>query len=157
MRERQPKKLTPKVLGLIYRKIARGLTTTDACRFAGVSRRALDYYQQSHPEVKTEVNKARAKRIDRHLSTIEKAATTTRSKPGDWRAAAWFLERTEPDKYGKRAPDQVTPQAFMSGLYRMATELLSEIPAENRERAALKIQSVLNDPTLLTPKKTATT
>src|SRR3972149_3390604 len=38
------------------------------------------------------------------LQALRQAAHT------HWRAAAWFLERTQPDRFGRRNPDTVTPQ-----------------------------------------------
>lgn len=45
-----------------------------------------------------DLKKARADAITRNVSTIQKAAQN-----GAWKAAAWWLERTMPDTYGKPA------------------------------------------------------
>lgn len=47
-------------------------------------------------ELWKELTKARADAIVRNVTHIQKAAQT-----GDWKAAAWWLERTIPETYGK--------------------------------------------------------
>lgn len=43
-----------------------------------------------------ETKKAQAKAVARNITIIQKAA------PDDWKAAAWFLERTKADLYGSK-------------------------------------------------------
>jgi|688.fasta_scaffold1619572_1 hypothetical protein len=44
-----------------------------------------------------EISQARAGAIVRNVSTIQKAA-----QDGQWQAAAWWLERSAPEHYGKK-------------------------------------------------------
>ena len=46
-----------------------------------------------------ELKKARADAVVRNVAFIQKAA-----QDGNWQAAAWWLERTVPEAYGKRSP-----------------------------------------------------
>lgn len=48
------------------------------------------------------LKKARADAIVRNVTNIQKAAAD-----GSWQAAAWWLERTVPETYGKRAAKPV--------------------------------------------------
>lgn len=55
------------------------------------------------------VEKARAVAEDRALAVIREAATTpiygaagNVTSTGQWQAAAWYLERTKPERYGRR-------------------------------------------------------
>lgn len=47
-------------------------------------------------ELWTELRKARAEAVVRNLAQVQKAANR-----GEWKAAAWWLERSVPDKFGK--------------------------------------------------------
>lgn len=80
-----------------------------------------------------EVQKARAEAEVRHVANI-----TTAANNGTWQASAWWLERTRPEKYGRKlvtevsGPDkgpiqvEITPEA----LERRIAAILGEIEGE---------------------------
>lgn len=57
----------------------------------------------AYVELWTDLKKARADAVVRNVANIQKAANS-----GNWQAAAWWLERTVPESYGKRTvkPEQ---------------------------------------------------
>lgn len=57
---------------------------------------ALDLWQQTY--------KARAEAVVRAIAQIQKAANQ-----GDWKAAAWWLERTMPDTYQPKQKREIMP------------------------------------------------
>ena len=57
-----------------------------------------------------EVYKARAEVVVRAVAQIQKAANQ-----GDWKAAAWWLERSLPDKYGAGRADKALARVFEYG------------------------------------------
>lgn len=54
-----------------------------------------------------EVYKARAEVVVRAVAQIQKAANQ-----GEWKAAAWWLERSLPDKYGANRPEKALARVF---------------------------------------------
>lgn len=52
--------------------------------------------EASFLELWTELRKARAEAVIRNVAHVQQAASK-----GDWKAAAWWLERSVPEKFGK--------------------------------------------------------
>lgn len=50
------------------------------------------------------MRKARAEAVVRNVAQIQKAA-----QQGEWRAAAWWLERALPEHYAQKKPDEPKP------------------------------------------------
>ena len=55
-----------------------------------------------------------------------------------WRAAAWALERLNPEDFAKRSPGYLTPEEVRTLLDRVGEILLDEIPVARFRKAALK-------------------
>lgn len=113
----------------------------DACSYAGISKSAgyewlargkaareeqaekgeqheLPGDERVYAEFADAVEKARAGAVVANLAVIRTAA-----QKGNWQAAAWFLERTKPEKYGRfqrpaggSDPDEVTTEAARAEL-----------------------------------------
>lgn len=79
---------------LVYRWLERGKIESMRVEM-GVDPNPLE---AEFVEFWNELKKARADAITRNVSVIQKAAQS-----GTWKAAAWWLERTMPDVYGKQA------------------------------------------------------
>ena len=63
---------------------------------------------------------------------------TAAKKEQYWRAAAWALERKNPDQYGRRKPDVLTPEQVKFVLAQMAEIVLSEVPVASFRKRILK-------------------
>lgn len=106
---RKPK-YTPETLERIITALRIGASDEDAAIFGGISYRSFARWQQQGETLKTgeiwqfcqAIKKAKAERSLKWLGKIEQAANE-----GDWHAAAWKLERTDPEHYARRAPQQV--------------------------------------------------
>lgn len=106
----------PKVQGLID-ALASGHYMERACRMAGISPSTvyrwiseadkirnsvssiaeLSLDQQQYVNLADAIIKARDEAAHRAMVSIQKAA-----QKGTWQAAAWYLERTDPNHYGRR-------------------------------------------------------
>lgn len=106
----------PQVEALVS-AVRSGVDLDTACHFAGVSNAlVLRYLERGKLEAERIVNgdkpnpveakylklwddlkKSRADAVVRNVAHVQKAAQE------DWRAASWWLERTVPEHYGKRA------------------------------------------------------
>jgi transposase-like protein len=108
----RPSKLTPEAAAIILKGIREGAPYRYACAYAGVSdstfrewrRRAADDERQgidsAYTAFEAEVRKAESEAILARMSIINKAAKGSENKPGDWKAAAWLLERRYPRYFG---------------------------------------------------------
>ncbi len=117
----RPTKLTPETQEIIVKAVSLGATYEASANAAGISydsfnnwmkRGEEELQRRESPRVKKDTNqwnneqpfveffkaikKAQGDRQARWLSQIEQAAQN-----GNWQAAAWKLERTEPENFGR--------------------------------------------------------
>ena len=99
-------KLTPTVIENITAALRAGNYIETACQYAGIS--AATYYRwlteadqpdatDLHRDLREAVEKARADAEVRNVQLIQQAA-----QGGTWQAAAWWLERSHPKKWGRQ-------------------------------------------------------
>lgn len=108
----RPLKLTPKVQEQICNAIRAGSYSEIAARYAGISAPTFykwmalgdgEHAKSPYKEFREEVESARAAAEVRNIGLIQQAANS-----GTWQAAAWFLERTAPARWGRRSALEVT-------------------------------------------------
>jgi hypothetical protein len=92
---------TAEKMRTILRAIEIGATHRIAAMSAGVSERTLKQWTDEDPEFREQVDIAESKSAIRLLAKVEQAANN-----GDWKAAAWKLERRFPQEYGKQIIEQ---------------------------------------------------
>ena len=101
----RPSKFTPEVRTRILQALQAGNYQDTACHYAGIS--PATFYRwmaeselpDADPELlafREEVNKSRADAEARNIALIQQAA-----QGGTWQAAAWWLERSFPSKWGR--------------------------------------------------------
>src|SRR5829696_5030428 len=112
-----PARLTPDVEGKLSLAFRLGAFPAEAAAYAGISRstlyrwRAAARHPDAHPQLKqldAELRRAEAQ------AALEAVLTIRRAADGRWRAAAWLLERLEPEAFGPvdrfgRRPTNPTP------------------------------------------------
>jgi hypothetical protein len=101
----RPTKLTAEVQKTITDAIAIGATYQAAAEYAGISYDTFNaWMRDERPKFRQfseAVVAANARARINLLARIQKAAQGTENKDGDWRAAAWVLERRFGDEYGQ--------------------------------------------------------
>ena len=98
-------KLTTARAKRICDALAVGATLQSAAEYAGIHRDTLRHWIQKgermhrgiYARLAEDVYEAQGRAKVAALATIARA-----SKDGDWKAAAWFLERREPEGYGRQ-------------------------------------------------------
>ncbi len=102
----RPCGLTPERESLLMAAIARGLPLKEAASLAGISYDTLNRWrneaqaENAPPEFRhfcEALKRAQAAAVDILLGRIQEAA-----QRGDWKAAAWILERRHPDAWGRQ-------------------------------------------------------
>jgi len=101
---KKPSKLNDRRIKRICDALAVGATYQTAAEYAGISRQTLAKWikhgERMHfgkqKQLVEAVYEAQGRAKIAALATIARA-----SKDGDWKAAAWFLERREPEGYGR--------------------------------------------------------
>jgi len=114
----RPSKFTPEVRARIIQALQAGNYQDTACAFAGIA--PATYYRwmadaelpdadKELVEFREEVIKARAEAEIRNVAQIQLAA-----QEGTWQAAAWYLERSHPNRWGRyqRVDVDVTVEAI---------------------------------------------
>jgi hypothetical protein len=118
--------------------LAAGNTYQNACAMAGIGRTTFyrwleesEKAPEGHPlrEFRDMVLKACAIAEHRNLMAIQKAA------PRHWQAAAWFLERRNPHKYGRR--EVVTVGGDLNGVPVLTGQLSEKSLSDEGTMAAL--------------------
>jgi transposase len=102
----RPSKLTPEVQARIIEALRAGNYQDTAAAYAGVSRTAFYRWMeqgaqpdaaQPYKDFRDAVEKARAESEVRNVALIQRAASD-----GTWQAAAWFLERSFQQRWGRK-------------------------------------------------------
>ncbi len=100
----------------IVKAIRAGNGTRTAAQLAGIDPSTLFDWQSKLPEFSERIRKARAEAEDRRVRLVERASRK------NWRAAAWMLERQNPEEWGQRVIHLVK-EAFGAALERLELEL----------------------------------
>jgi hypothetical protein len=65
-----------------------------------------------------------------------------RAARAHWRAAAWMLERSDPDRYGKRPPNSCREEELQTIMTQLIELALETTPADEREAAYRRMRSL---------------
>ena len=108
----RPTKLTPEVRDRIIEALRAGNYQDAAAAYAGIGPatfyrwmergRAADA-EPDYREFREAVERARAEAEVRNVALVQRSAAD-----GTWQAAAWFLERSYPSRWGRRERHEVT-------------------------------------------------
>lgn len=153
-REGRPTLLNDDVQDTIVTAVRLGMYLDDAASMAGISRQTLFRWlawgrdaneREEGGETLNDrdtlyrdfcdaVEKARADAVMRNVGIIQKAA-----QDGSWQASAWYLERTNPRKWGRHETVEIT--GAEGGPIQVETTVKDALRAkfEAAERAALEV------------------
>ena len=73
-----------------------------------------------------------------YLQNLRKAAQQERY----WRAAAWALERINPDKYGRRGPEVITVDQIRALMAQFSEVVVEEVPARHRKNILKRLAAI---------------
>lgn len=110
----------------VYRWLDRG-STERSRQQAG---HKPDPMETPYIELCNAIEKARAQAVVANVTVIQQAA-----RSGTWQAAAWWLERTMPNQYGRRIQAEITPNVSVKDLENRMLELLGESDSGDIQKA----------------------
>ncbi len=130
----RPTKRTPEVEAKIIEAIRGGNYIETAVRYAGVSLSAFYEWQAEFVDFAEAIKRARAEAETRNVTIIQQAART------QWQAGAWWLERSFPDRFGRRERLEVSqaPPIDTSRYTADELELLRDLLAKGRQQAEVE-------------------
>jgi hypothetical protein len=101
----RPTKLNDSVREKLCQAVAAGCTLKDAAALAEISTSSLARYREQDPTLAAALRVAQGQAAVACVLILRKAA-----QEGDWRAAAWWLERRHPEEWGRRTQRVLTDQ-----------------------------------------------
>jgi hypothetical protein len=116
----------PRVLDDVKRReicalITAGYDLAGVAQYVGCSRRTIQREILRNEEFSERIRRASLACELEPLNSIRQMART------NWRAAAWYLERTNPNRYGKRNPVLLTPEDVREFLDALSGIVLEEV------------------------------
>jgi hypothetical protein len=123
----RPRSLTLKKQQELLAHVARGGTVEEAAKIVGVSIRTVQREAKGNEHFDHDLQLAQ------HTATVDPETLMKRAARTHWRAAAWLLERTDPDRYGKRSPTSCRPENVYDMAYWLIETALESVPPEHRE------------------------
>jgi hypothetical protein len=114
--------------------VARGATVRQAAATLCVSVRTVQRETQRDAQFDQELREAHAMTPD-PLQIMQTAART------HWRAAAWLLERSDPERYGRRPASSCSPFLFDEGLHTVLEAALEVVEPHQRSRVYEHLQA----------------
>lgn len=116
----RPRKLSESKQAEVCALIRAGCTMAAAARYVGCSVLTIQREARRNPELN---EKLRNIRYDVELNPV---LTLRDAAINDWRAAAWILERTQPQHYAKRPANSFSPQEVAEPLERVCDIIRQE-------------------------------
>jgi len=118
--------------------IAESHSQEEAAEAIGVSIRTVQRERKHSEDFDHEVRLALQKTPD-PLKLMENAART------HWRAAAWLLERQNPEDYARKPVNTTSPKKVATALRFMVESALEAVPEELRESVYKHLQGAMNE------------
>ena len=117
--------------------VANGSSRRVAARFLGCSPSTITRTAARDPLFAEQLARAEENVEVGSLGTIRRAAGQEKY----WRAAAWLLERRNPDDFGHRPPGTYTADQVLAMFVQALSSL--EVPDESRQQAIEKLDTLL--------------
>jgi transposase len=147
-RGRKPKTLEDPKVKLLLQALQAGNYVETACAYAGLAVSTVyvwldrgtkekqriaqgekpNLQETTYVEIAEAIEKARANAVVANVAVIQQAA-----RSGTWQAAAWWLERSMPQQFGRRIQAEVTGKISVEDLERRMLELIGDNTSDIQE------------------------
>ena len=114
--------------------LAVGCSRRTAARYVGCDHSTIRRTAERDEEFAKKLRHAEYQTEIAYLRNIQNAA----KKEQYWRAAAWALERINPEQYARRSPDVITIEQISRLLSQFADIIVEEVPVAKYRKNILK-------------------
>ncbi len=119
-----------------------GCSRRTAAKYVGCSVSTIGNTADRDPEFAAKLRHAENQAEVTFMKSINSAA----KKAQYWRAAAWALERRNPEDYARRGPDVITVEQISELLSRFADIIVEEVPAaRDRKNILRRLEDLTRD------------
>jgi hypothetical protein len=132
----RPREFTDAKRAELVAHVHQGATVAEAASIVGVSLRTVQLAGQRNDDFHHDLELAK------HNAKVDPEKLMRRAASAHWRAAAWLLERTDPDRYGKRPPNSCRPETLRQMNDWLIETALEATPPEHREAVYRRMRSV---------------
>lgn len=131
----RPRLLTEVKKAEIAAMISVGCSRSTACRYVGCVPETLRNELRRDGKFREKIVQAERRRQLVPLQQIQQAGTRS------WRAAAWLLERINPDEFSRRDPEVVTREDMETYLKGVLDVVWEETSGEERKRIVARLKA----------------
>jgi HEPN domain-containing protein len=135
----RPRSLTDEKQQELINRIGQGATVEESAEAVGVSLRSVQREAKENKPFAHDLRQALGSAPTDPYQLMLRAART------HWRAAAWLLERTDPDRFGKRPPHSCRPEQMMELASSLIDAALEFVPADQRELIDRHLQALADE------------
>lgn len=121
--------------------LSNGSSRRTAARFVGCAHSTIRRTALRDPEFAAQLARAESSLEVEALRCLRRAAQQERY----WRAAAWLLERTNPDEFARREPKTYTADQMCESHEILANCLGREVPDEARKEMVRRLDLLLEE------------
>ena len=114
--------------------LAVGCSQRTAARYVGCAPSTIRRTAQRDPAFAKELGRVECQSEIANLKNIQKAARQEKY----WRAAAWALERKNPEDFARRGPDVISVDQLKQVLAGFAELIVAEVPVAKYRKNILK-------------------
>ena len=114
--------------------LAVGCSRRTAASYVGCAVSTIQNTADRDPEFAERLQQAECQSEIAHLKSIQQAAR----KEQHWRAAAWTLERKNPEDFARRGPDVITAEEVKDVLAELARIVIDEVPVARYRKSILR-------------------
>jgi hypothetical protein len=132
----RPREFTHPKRRELLQHIGQGATVEEAASIVGVSLRTVQRAAKHNEFFDHDLQLAV------HAAPVDPYTMVARAARTHWRAAAWLLERTDPDRFAKRPPNSCRPETLMDISAWLIETALEATAPEQRETVYRRMQAV---------------
>jgi hypothetical protein len=131
----RPREFTPDMQVELLNLVAQGASIEQAAHIVGISHRTVQREAKADDGFQLELERALGAAPVDPEQLMQQAART------HWRAAAWMLERAQPERYGKRPPRSCSPEKLRDIVNHIIERALEATPAKHRAAVYQHVRS----------------